>query len=609
MKILNYILLLLAFLTFVNESSSKQFEKSNLENIKESLIFLSSDSLMGREPGTTGGMQAAKYIADKFQKYGLKSFNSDTISDNNSEINFNNKYFRYYKISINKDTEKSSFLEINNTLLSTKKWRVLPISSNAEAKNIPIVFAGFGITAKDMNYDDYSNIDANGKAVIVLSDSSLNGNDNYNFLSNYSSINYKIHNAKNNKAKFLILIKRNNSNADDFYPYHYDNLASSEIPVIQITRSEAKVLFPELKDLDNIENNINLKKTPNSFEIKDKSINFKISQLTKYIEVPNIVGYVEGINPKFNNEYIVVGAHFDHLGMGKFNSLFIGDSAQVHNGADDNASGTSAIIELSRIFSAYPAERNIIFVAFNNEESGLIGSSNFVKNSPVPLNQIVTMINYDMIGRLVDNKLSIMGVGTSKTNENIIDEVFKNSQFSITKLKDGFAPSDQTSFYAENIPVMMFFTGVHSDYHTPFDDYEKINFKGMNDIINYSEQVIRKIANSPEKPDFINTPIIADQNQKPMTMGSSGVWFGIVPNFAEDPKGMPISGASEGSPAQKIGLKNGDIITEFAGKKMNNLYDLTYTLRELKPGDKVLVKYIRDNKSYEVECTLAKRKK
>lgn len=584
--------------------------QSDIKAIKENVRFLSSDSLKGREPGTPGGYQAANFIAQHFGKIGLKPFAQGKEADN--------PYFRNFKFSINTKTNEHSQVSIKsandgkviNTLkIGDNHWQVMPQSSNIKTDSLSIVFAGFGVTSTDINYDDYASIDAAGKAVIVLSDSSIKGIEEYNFLSDYSSLYYKIHNAKSHDAKMLILVKRNNQEADAMYKNSFDRLASSEIPVIQISRSEAKRLFPELKDLDKIEIGINHSKQANSFPIKESYIAANIEQNMEYKDVPNVVGYIAGKNPALKDEYIVVGGHFDHLGMGQFNSLYTGSTPMVHNGADDNASGTSAVMELARIFAEKPSERPMIFVAFNCEESGLYGSSNFVKNPPIPTKNIVTMINFDMIGRLVDNKLTVIGTGTSNTNEKILDSLMKQTKFELSKVQDGFAPSDQTSFFAEKIPVLMFFTGVHKDYHTPYDDIEKINFDGMVNVINTAEKVIRSIADLPTKPDFIDKPVTANKDQKPVTMGKSGVWFGIVPNFADNPDGMPISGASEGSPAEEIGLQNGDVITEFAGKKLKNLYDLTYTLRELKPGDVVKVKYIRDGKTIEVDCTLRRRKK
>lgn len=603
--------LLNASLLILLINAALAYSQCKIESVSNNLKYLSSDSLAGREPGTKGGTEAAKFIADYFQSIGLKEFGEPD----------GNPYHKNFKFAVNISADEKSTVIIHNNSKVTDKdaavslildkdksdWRILPLSGSIKAANLETVFGGFGVTAAELSYDDYKNIDVSDKAVIILADSSLNGSENYNFLSDYSAIYYKIHNAKNHNAKMLIVVKRNNVNADEMYPDFYDRFASSEIPVIQMSRSMVKLAFPQLFNLDSIESTINSSKNANSFALSTK-IDADINQITEYREVPNIVGYVPGTDPKFKDEYIVVGAHFDHLGMGKFNSLYTGKTPMVHNGADDNASGTTAVMDLARYFSAKPAARPIIFATFNCEESGLIGSYNFVKNPPVPINNIVTMINFDMVGRMTDNKLNIMGMGTSDANAKVIDEVFSKSDIQVSKMQDGFAPSDQSSFFAAKIPVLMFFTGVHSDYHTPYDDFEKINFKGMEKVINYSEKVIRNIANLPDKPDFVDKPVLADKEQKPAAMGRSGAWFGIVPNFAEDPDGMPISGTSDGSPAQEIGLQNGDVITEFAGKKMKNLYDLTYTLKELKPGDVIKVKYIRDKKTYEVDCTLRKRR-
>lgn len=588
------------------------FAQANIENIKTNLKYLADDKLEGREPGTAGGKAAAEYIKSQFHKAGLKTFGNDYLQ--------NFKYPNAVTISPSSVFSITSLLErpglpqeewkkMNKTLARDVDWKVMPFSDNAEVKDVQIVFAGYGVSATDLKYDDYAGIDVKGKAVIVIADSTLNGNSKYNFLNDYSSVRYKIMNAREHGAAAVLLVKRQSDSANTFYPADFERFASSTgVPVIQVSRTTIGKYFPKNKFLIDLEKEINKTQKPNSFILPNATLTLKVEQNTEYIEIPNVVGYVAGTNPKFANEYIVVGGHFDHLGWGKYSSTYRGKTPMVHNGADDNASGTSAVIELASIIAKYPSERPVIFVAFNAEETGLIGSANFVKNSPVDIKNIVSMLNFDMVGRMVKRDLSIMGTGTSSLFANIIDSIAKIDSLTITKMQEGFSPSDQSSFFAADIPVLMFFSGLHSDYHTPYDDVEKINFQGLTDIVNYTEKIIRTIANHPTRPDFnANTGKNMGKEMNPSGMGKSGVWFGIVPNFAENPDGMLISGSSEGSPAKEIGLQNGDIITEFAGKKMKNLYDLTYTLRDLKPGDKVTVKYLRNGKELQAEVTLRRK--
>ncbi len=588
------------------------YSQANTETIKENLKYLADDKLEGREPGTAGGKAAAEHIKAQFQKAGLKIFGTDYLQ--------NFKYPSAITVSPNSAMTVVSLLErpglpqeewkkMNKTFVRDVDWKVMPFSDNAEVKEVAIVFAGFGVTATDLKYDDYAVIDVKVKAVIIIADSTLNGNSKYNFLNDYSSVRYKIMNAREHGAAAVMLVKRQSDSANTFYPSEFERFASNTgVAVIQVSRTAIGKYFPKNKFLIDLEKEINKTQKPSSLSLPNATLTLKVEQITEYIQIPNVVGYVAGTNPKFANEYIVVGGHFDHLGWGKYSSTYRGKTRMIHNGADDNASGTSAVIELASIFAKSPAERPVIFVAFNAEETGLIGSANFVKNSPVDTKNIVSMLNFDMVGRMEKRNLSIMGTGTSKLYVNIIDSIAKIDSLTITKMQEGFSPSDQSSFFAADIPVLMFFSGLHSDYHTPFDDVDKINFQGLTEIVNYSEKIIRTIGNNPVRPDFNpNTGKDMTKEMNPSGMGKTGVWFGIVPNFAENPDGMLISGSSEGSPAKEIGLQNGDIITEFAGKKMKNLYDLTYTLRELKPGDKVTVKYLRNGKEHQAEVTLRRK--
>ena len=591
--------------------SHELLAQANYESIKSNLSQLADDKMEGREPGTAGGKAAAELIKSEFRKYGLKYFGDDYFQ--------NFKYPASVKVAPSSSMSISSLLErpglpkeewkkVNKVFPINTDWQVMPFSADADLKELQVAFVGFGVSASDLQYDDYAGIDVKGKAVIVLADSTLNGNSKYNFLNEYSSVRYKIMNAREHGAAAVLLVKRQSDSANVFYPAEFERFASQTgIAVVQVSRTAIGKYFPKNKFIIDLEKDINKTKKPASILLDNITINLKVEQITEYIEIPNVVAYVPGTDTKLSNEYLVVGAHFDHLGWGRSNSTYRG-KPMVHNGADDNASGTAAMMELASIYSKNPAPRPIIFIAFNAEEFGLIGSAHFVKNSPVDTKQIISMINFDMVGRMANRNLSILGTGTSNLYANIIDSIAKIDSLTITKMQEGFSPSDQSSFFAADIPVLMMFSGLHSDYHTPNDDINKINFEGVRDIVNYTEKIIRTIANSPVRPDFNpNTGKDMGKEMNPKGMGGSGVWFGIVPNFAENPDGMLISGASEGSPAKEIGLQNGDVITEFAGKKMKNLYDLTYTLRELKPGDKVTVKYLRNGKPMQAEVTLRRK--
>jgi hypothetical protein len=593
---------ILAALTFSVPSFAKIGDiKANKEAIQSSLKYLSDDKLEGREPGTKGGVDAAEFIKNKFKEYGLKSFDAD--------------YFRNFKFLVGIHPTGDSKLKIGEHALElNKQWTPLAFSEVVDISGEDIIFCGYGVSSDKINYDDYKDIDAKGKVVLVLCDSSLTGDSREHFLDNYSSARYKAMNAHTHGAKAVILVKRDCGGSDNLFAFDMDRFSnSSGTACVQISRSAAEKIFGAKVNFNALEKKIDETKQSASFVIGDIKCDLKTNFKKEQKDVPNVVGYVPGSDASLKDEYIVLGAHYDHLGWGKFSSTYRGDKLQIHNGADDNASGTSSIIELASMFSKSPAKRPIVFVAFNCEEEGLLGSAAFVNDSPMPLKDIAAMFNFDMVGRLRDRTLYLMGVGSSDMISKTADSLAKIDNFSISRMSEGFAPSDQSSFYAANIPVLMFFTGLHDDYHSPSDDYDKINFDGMADITNYAESVIRTIANSDKRPDFkVATNSFMpkkDEKEKSKGMsGGSGVWFGLVPSFGECPEGMKIAGTSEGSPAKAAGLTKDDIIIEFAGKPMKSLYDFNYELREHKPGDKVKVKYIRDKKTYEVEVELKKKK-
>jgi hypothetical protein len=314
----------------------------------------------------------------------------------------------------------------------------------------------------------------------------------------------------------------------------------------------------------------------------------------------NVAGYIEGKDPNLKNHYILIGAHYDHWGWGGSGSLYRGAEPKIHHGADDNASGTAAVLELAEKFASIKdnLKRSIIFMTFSGEELGLLGSNYFTEHSPVPMDRIDAMINLDMVGRLnADKNLIVYGTGTSSNWKKILNEFNKNYSFKLTFNDEGYGPSDQSSFYGENIPVLFFFTGTHPDYHRPSDTADKINSTGEESITKYVYQVAESIDENPEKPNYINVP------RKNSGRMAFRVYVGTIPDYASQVDGLKLTGVSESGPAQKAGLKGGDIIIEFGGKKISNIYDYTYALGDFSPGDIVDVVVMRkgEKKTFKVE--------
>lgn len=318
----------------------------------------------------------------------------------------------------------------------------------------------------------------------------------------------------------------------------------------------------------------------------------------------NVVALVPGTDPELEHQYVVIGAHFDHLGRSPAYSMDPAAGGAVRHGADDNASGTAAVLELARLFARHPARRSIIFVNFSGEELGLLGSQYFVEHSPVPLDSMDAMLNFDMVGRMRDNKLIVYGVGTARELSAIVDSANVAPALSVTALGDGYGPSDQSSFYAEGIPVLHFFTDLHEDYHRATDVASKIDVADEARVVNFAERIARAIADRPARLTYVRSA-----PPRLMTQGDGhGAYFGSVPDMsAADVVGVRLMGVTPGSPADRAGVRKGDVVVEFGGIQVKDLYQYTDALRAHKPGDEVTVVVERNGKRLTLAARLGAR--
>jgi Zn-dependent M28 family amino/carboxypeptidase len=328
---------------------------------------------------------------------------------------------------------------------------------------------------------------------------------------------------------------------------------------------------------------------------------------TAGLKTQNVVAMLEGSDPVLRNRYIVIGAHFDHLGRTTQYSMDPRAGDVIRNGADDNASGTAAVLQLARMLSIQKPKHSVIFVNFSGEEEGLLGSQYFVDNPPVPLDSIVAMFNFDMVGRLTDDKLMVYGTGSAAELPSIVDSANLRvlPALKIQGGGDGFGSSDHSSFYAKNIPVLHFFTDIHSDYHRATDDVEKINAAGEARVVNLAFDMIRSVDSRPARLTFV-------RSTRPSRIGASStgsqVYLGSVPDMsAGSVPGLKLTGVRAGSPAEKGGLAAGDIIVEFGGRAVTDLQSYSDALYSHKPGDTVKVVFLRGGKRVETTVTLGTR--
>ena len=319
----------------------------------------------------------------------------------------------------------------------------------------------------------------------------------------------------------------------------------------------------------------------------------------------NVVALQPGTDPALRGEYLVIGAHFDHLGRSAVGAMDPEAKDAIRHGADDNASGTAAVLELARRFHAAPARRPILFVNFSGEELGVLGSENFVEHSPVPLDSIDAMLNFDMVGRLRNDKLIVYGVATATEMRGIVDSANASQPLNIDPVDDGFGPSDHSSFYGKKIPVLHFFTDMHEDYHRATDVSSKVNVAGEARVIDYAGRVARAIADRPARLTYVRS---AGPPPRMSSATGNGTYFGSVPDMGSSgAPGVKLAGVTAGSPADKAGVRAGDIIVEFGGKIVKDIYDYTDAIGAHTPGDVVEVIVMRAGSRLALTATLGKR--
>jgi hypothetical protein len=321
----------------------------------------------------------------------------------------------------------------------------------------------------------------------------------------------------------------------------------------------------------------------------------------------NVIGILPGRDPVLRNETVIVGAHYDHLGLGGFGALDPDSAGRVHNGADDNASGTAALFAIAERLRAAPPARTVVFIAFSGEELGLLGSDYYVKHPLYPLSATEIMINLDMVGRLKNDKLIVYGTGTATEIPALLDSLNWYAKFDLRPQPEGYGPSDQTSFYAAKIPVLHFFTDLHGDYHRSSDDWDKINAQGLVRVADFAAAVATAMGNRPTRLTFVDVPPPAPKAGAAAT-GGYGAYLGTVPDMASgETGGVRITGVSKGSPAELGGMMGGDMITKIGDFDVPDLAGMTDALRNYKPGDKVVVIVVRDGKEMALDVTLGKR--
>lgn len=574
-----------------------------VDELRTHVRYLASDELQGRRAGTEGAKKAAEYIAREFRAYGLQP-----AGDNGSYLQ---KFEFVGEVRLGKNTFASTVKGRTKRFQLDTDYRPLGFSASGDASGA-VVFAGYGISAPSLNYDDYAGVDVKDKIVLVLRYSPKSDSLRGDF-GQFAALRYKALKAKELGAKAILIVTGPlDAERDELMKLSYDPAAGSAgIIAVNISQRTADELLQTTKTkLKELQETIHRTGKPQSKPLEATTVQMSIAVEEVKRTTYNIVGSLEGNNPVLKNEVIIIGAHHDHLGYGGEGSGSLRpDTTAIHNGADDNASGTAGLLELAQAFAAkkHELKRSVLFISFGAEELGLLGSTYYVKNPTIPIERVVAMMNMDMIGRLDNRKLIVYGIGTSPEFEALVKKhnarAAGDSIFALRLVRDGFGPSDHSSFYAKQIPVFHFFTDVHSDYHRPSDDWDKINYDGMATVVRYVEAIALDLNRSDARPQYV-----AVEPPRPAGTGrSSGVYMGTVPDFGEQVEGMKLSGVREGSPAAKAGLQAGDIIIKFGKMEIKNLSDFSYALGEYKPGDEVEVVIKRGTETKTIKVKLERR--
>ena len=590
--VLNIVLFALFVFGFTGSGGKDKITK---EEVIEHIKYLASDELTGRFPGTKGDSLAEDYIIKQFRSSKITPAGEDGYRQTFNYIS-EVRLGEDNGLLITKGTDKT-------TLKASDDFIPLGFSAvgGAEAE---LVFAGYGINAPDKNYNDFQNIDVKGKIVVIFRNSPGYNNPHDNPLAQYENPRRKCNMVKEAGAIGVIIIQGPNHGEDELMTLRVSS-EKLEIPVVNMKRAAIESLFnAEGKDMAKVQADMDSLKVPNSFAFKDTKaqLNTDLKFITSYTN--NVIGIIEGSDPVLKNETIVIGAHFDHLGDGmKYGSLNDSHEPAIHNGADDNASGISGVIELAQYFASLKKDlkRSIIFIAFSAEEAGLIGSAYFTKSELFKKYNVVSMINLDMIGRMIDNKLTVGGTGTSGVWDKMLDSLNGIAMFNLTKNTEGFGPSDHSSFYAKEVPVLFFFTALHSDYHRPSDDWDKINADDEVKILDMVSDVVLCINNLPVKPDYIKSK----ESNENKNMGFR-VTLGIIPDYSSSSDGLSITGVKSGGVGEKAGLQAGDVIIKMGDFEIKNIYDYTDALSRFKQGDETILKVKRGTEELTLNVTFKK---
>ena len=599
--------LLVAFVAVLLLAASTSFPKADSARYLNDVKVLASPEMEGRGSGTKGLTRAEHLLEKRYKELGL-----DPVGVH--------QYAQPFTVITGARLKPDNHLMVQSSgaksdLKVEQDFVPFSFSSSGEFA-APVIFAGYGVTADEFHYDDYAGLDVKDKIVIVLryEPSGFASKSGSHGLTQHSQLLSKSINARNHGAKALIVLNGKLGDGEEDLLSRFGSVngpVNAGIVVVQVKNTVADSWFKAAgKSVKEVQDEINAGAKPASFAFPDSlHLSLHVDIETTRATVNNVLAWLPGQS----DEYIIVGAHYDHLGRGNVDSLAPSQIGQIHPGADDNASGTAGVLELARLLAPQRGQlkRSILFMNFSGEEFGLLGSAAWVNAPTRPLEKAVAMINMDMIGRIQDDKVYIGGIGTGSTFKSVLEQAQKEqaqngTPFKIEYSASGYSSSDHTSFVLKKIPSLFFFSGLHSDYHKPSDTWDKINAPSAARLLDMVADVVVQLASTQEAPAF---QVVAEDKPTAGGGGSGyGPYFGSIPDFGQTENGVKFSGVKPNSPAAKAGLLAGDILVQFGDKPIKNLYDFTDALRSSKIGDVVEVKVLRDGKPITASVKLEQRK-
>ncbi|MDB6039517.1 MAG: hypothetical protein JWM99_3358 [Verrucomicrobiales bacterium] len=594
----------------IESTSTNQWSFTLSSEIREAdlhseVAYLASKDLEGRRTGTYGAAKAARFLESELRQAGVKPLNGDSYLQEFE-----------YSAGVNVVTNSNRF-ELNGKALDLgKDFHPLPFTGNGSVEG-DVIFAGYGLTApasgESAAYDSYAGLNVSNKVVLVLRyvPEGVEAKRRQE-LNRYAGLRYKATIARNHGAKALLVVTGPNSpNAGELAGFSIDGSSTaSGIVAFTISGKTSAAFFEGSgKTLRELQTGLDTENPHAETSLALTNARVRIAAAVESVKGKdfNVVGILPGEN---TNETVLVGAHYDHLGHGETGGFALkGEEGKVHPGADDNASGCAAVLEMAADLAARSKTnrlaRNVVFAFWSGEEIGLIGSSHYVEKPLLPLTNTIAYLNFDMVGRLRENKLTIQGVGSSSVWKKLLEKRNVAAGFALQLMDDPYAPTDVTAFYPKGVPVLQFFTGSHEEYHRPTDTPETLNYAGLERVTKFATSLTRDLASAKERPDYLK---VAQSEREGGARDALRVYLGTIPDYATEVQGVKLSGTRGGSPADKAGLKGGDVIVEFGGQKIANIYDYTYALDAAKIGLPVKIVVKRGEERVIVTVTPEARK-